>query len=72
MDHNHNHGHWFVFGALFSVVTFGALSFMELNARKTQPMGDDVVPGDPLLIVIPAVMLLVVALAANKWWHERG
>ena len=80
MDNSHNHGHWFVIGALFSVAMFGALSVMEINAKRVVPensvpswntVPDVTIFSEPLMIVIPMLMFLVVALAATKWWYER-
>ena len=81
MDNSHNHGHWFVIGALFSVTMFGALSVMEMNAKRIaqhandwqsyQPTPEFTVWSEPLMIVIPLLMFLIVALAATKWWYER-
>lgn len=80
MDNSHNHGHWFVIGALFSVTMFGALSVMEMNAHRAakeaiisyqNTASDYTILSEPLMIVIPMLMFLVVALAATKWWYER-
>lgn len=78
MDNTHNHGHWFVIGALFSVAMFGTLSVMQLNARHGAAENqlyartpDYSIWSEPLMIVIPMLMFLVVALAATKWWYDR-
>ncbi len=79
MDNSHNHGHWFVIGALFSVTMFGALSVMEMNAHRAaknaaisyQDAAQNSIWSEPLLVVIPMLMFLIIALAATKWWYER-